>query len=142
MAFAVEIPVRFRDLDGMGHVNNAVYFTYLEIARTEYYREMRGGIESLDEFEFILARAACDFKAPIGLSENVLVTVWPTRIGDSSFTFRYEIRGKETGTLFGAAETVQVAYDYQARKPIPIPPALRGKLEAELAAGPPQAARA
>ncbi len=132
MSFSVEIPVRFRDLDGMSHVNNAVYFTYMEIARTEYYHEMTGRT-SLDDFEFILARAECDFKAPIGLGEPVVVTVWPSRIGDASFTFKYEIKGKRSGTLFATGESVQVAYDYKARKSRVLPTALRTHLEAELA---------
>ena len=132
MVFTVEIPVRFRDLDGMQHVNNAVYFTYMEIARTEYYRKMTG-MASLDDFEFILARAECDFRAPIGLGEPVLVSVWPSRIGESSFAFKYEIKGKESGTLFATGQSVQVAYDYKAKKSQPLPRGLRTHLEAELA---------
>lgn len=132
MVFTVEIPVRFRDLDGLGHVNNAVYFTYFEIARTEYYRKMIG-FRSLDEINFILARAECDFKAPIGMAEPVLATVWLTKIGDSSFRFKYELRGKESDTLFATAESVQVTYDYKKGKTIPIPPKLRLKLEQEFA---------
>ena len=135
MAFTVEIPVRFRDLDSLGHVNNAVYFTYMETARTEYYRKMTGRT-SLGDFGFILARAECDFKAPIGLGQTVVVSVWPTRIGESSFTFRYELRGKEGETLFATGESVQVAYDYRAKKSRRLPPDLRKRLEAELASGP------
>ena len=134
MSFTVDIPVRFRDLDGMGHVNNAVYFTYMEIARTEYYREMTG-MTSLDDFEFILAHAECDFKAPIGLGEPILVSVWPTRVGESSFTFQYEITGKTSGTLFATGQSVQVAYDYKTKRSEVLPHALRIHLDAELAKG-------
>lgn len=132
MAFAVEIPVRFRDVDGMRHVNNAVYFTYMEQARTEYYRHLTGAT-SLDELSIILAHASCDFKAPIGIGETVVATVWLTKIGDSSFVLKYELRGKSGGTLFATGESVQVTYDYRAGKSIAIPPRLRLKLEQELA---------
>src|SRR5512136_997372 len=111
MTFTVEVPVRFRDIDGMGHVNNAVYFSYMEQARSEWYRT-RMGIKSVDEIGFILARASCDFRAPIGLGETVVVVVTLTKLGDSSFHFAYELRSKETGTLFATGESVQVAYDY------------------------------
>ena len=134
MAFTIEIPVRFRDIDGMRHVNNAVYFTYMEQARSEWYRQLMG-IQSVAEFDFILAHASCDFKEAIGFGETVVVTATLTKIGNSSFRFAYEVRSKEKGTLFATGETVQVCYDYQAKKPVRIPPPFRAMLEKELAAG-------
>ena len=133
MSFTIEVPVRFRDLDGMGHVNNAVYFTYMEQARSEWYRALMG-ITSVAEFDFILARAECDFKAPIGFGETVVVRVKLTKIGDSSFRFAYEIRSKASRTLFATGESAQVCYDYERERSIPIPAKFRRKLEAELGA--------
>src|SRR5213593_2015221 len=130
MPFTVEIPVRFRDIDGMQHVNNAVIFTYMEQARSEWYRHLMG-ITSVAEFDFILAHASCDFKEAIGFGETVAVTVTLTKIGNSSFRFAYEVRSKGSGTLFATGESVQVCYDYKKKAPIPIPPAFRRKLEAE-----------
>ncbi len=132
MSFTIEIPVRFRDIDGMQHVNNAVYFTYMEQARSEWYRQLMG-IQSVAEFDFILAHASCDFQASIGFGEPVVVTAKLTKIGTSSFRFAYELKGKESGTLFATGESVQVCYDYKARKAVPIPPKFRAMLEAELA---------
>ncbi|MEK6851510.1 MAG: thioesterase family protein [Candidatus Thermoplasmatota archaeon] len=132
MPFTTEIPVRFRDIDGMGHVNNAVYFTFMEQVRSEWYRRTFG-VRAVGEIDFILARAECDFKAPIGYGETVVVTAWVTRVGDSSFGFRYDLRSKATGTLFATGESVQVMYDYAAGKPKSIPPELRARLEAEAA---------
>ena len=133
MPFTVEIPVRFRDLDGMQHVNNAVYFTYMEQARSEWYRQLMG-ITSVAEFDFILAHASCDFKEAIGFGETVVVTVTLTSIGNSSFRFAYQLKDKETGTVYGTGESVQVTYDYRAKKSVPIPPKFRKMLEAEMAA--------
>jgi len=130
MPFTVEIPVRFRDIDGMGHVNNAVYFTFMEQARSEWYRR-EIGIDRVGELDFILAHADCDFKAPIGYGETVVVTMWVTEVGTSSFRFRYELRSKASGTLFAMGESVQVMYDYGAGKPKPIPSDLRERLAAE-----------
>jgi len=132
MAFTIEIPVRFRDIDGMQHVNNAVYFTYMEQARSEWYRQLMG-IQSVAEFDFILAHASCDFKEAIGFGETVVVTATLTKIGNSSFRFAYEIRSKEKRTLFATGESVQVCYDYKAKQAIPIPASFRRMLEAELA---------
>ena len=132
MAFTIEMPVRFRDIDGMGHVNNAVYFTYMEQARSEWYRKLMG-IQSVAEFDFILAHASCDFKEAIGFGETVVVTVTLTKIGTSSFRFAYELRSKATNTLFATGESVQVCYDYRQKRPVPIPREFRAKLEQELA---------
>ena len=132
MAFSIEIPGRFRDIDGMQHVNNAVYFTYMEQARSEWYRQLMG-IQSVAEFDFILAHASCDFKEAIGFGETVVVTATLTKIGNSSFRFAYEIRSKGKRTLFATGESVQVCYDYKAKQAIPIPAPFRRMLEAELA---------
>jgi len=131
MPFSIEIPVRFRDIDGMKHVNNAVYFTYMEQARSEWYRQLMG-IQSVAEFDFILAHASCDFKEAIGFGETVVVRLALTKIGESSFRFSYEIRSKGSGTLYATGESVQVCYDYERGRSIPIPPEFRAKLEAEL----------
>src|SRR5438093_7319986 len=115
MAFELEIRPRFRDIDAMNHVNNAVYFTYMEQARTEYYLKLSNR-KALQELEFILANASCDFRSPIAFGETVLVRVWPTRIGNSSFTLHYEMKIKEDGRLAAERESVQVAYHYVTKK--------------------------
>jgi len=130
--FSIEVQVRFRDLDAMRHVNNAVCFSYMELARTQYYMSTMG-LRDLEEIEFILAHASCDFKAPIEWGETVVVSVWPTRVGTSSFALAYELRSKGSGAIFAAGESVQVAYDYRAKRPKPIPAKLRKALEGEVA---------
>ena len=129
--FSIEVQVRFRDLDAMRHVNNAVCFSYMELARTQYYLSAMG-LRNLEDIEFILAHASCDFKAPIGWGETVVVSVWPTRVGRSSFGLAYELRSKATGAIFAAGESVQVSYDYRAKKSKPIPADLRKALEGEM----------
>jgi len=133
MAFEIEIRPRFRDIDSLAHVNNAVYFTYMEQARTEYYMQI-AKTKRLDEIEFILASAKCDFRSPIAWGETAAVRVAPTRIGTSSFALRYEIRVKEDGRLAAEGESVQVSYDYASKKSRPIRPEFRRALEAEMAA--------
>ena len=132
MAYETEIKTRFRDVDAMGHVNNAVYFSFMEQARTEYYLKIAGK-RRLDEFEIILASATCNFRSPVSWGETVLVRVWPGRIGESSFMLKYEIRVKEEGRLVADGESVQVAYDYRTEKSRPIPSEFRKAIETEIA---------
>lgn len=118
--FSTILEVRWRDLDPLGHVNNAVYFTYLEQARTHYLREL--GIASSDPagIGIILAEASCQFKSPLELSERVTIHTRVSQLRNSSFIFEYRAEG-EDGRLVATARTVQVCYDYQAQRPIPIP---------------------
>jgi acyl-CoA thioester hydrolase len=126
--FEHEVEVRFRDCDPMGHVNNAVYFTYLEAARFAWWRDLFGA-DGLKEHGFIVARAACDYRAPALPGDRLLVRLRVTAVGQSSFTVGYELLNTRTRALVAEAETVQVVYDYAAARPMPIPPALRAKLE-------------
>jgi acyl-CoA thioester hydrolase len=129
-AFQTEIKVIFRDLDPLEHVNNAVYFTYMEVARTEYYMQLTGA-RSLGEVRFIIARACCDYRAPARFGDRLLVAIWPSEVGNSSFKFQYRITQKSNETVVAEAETVQVAFDYQKRKTIPIPETVKKLLLAE-----------
>ena len=125
----VPVQVRFRDLDAMGHVNNAVFLTYLEIGRMVYYRELMG-LTRPQEFNFILARMEIDFRSPIELGDSVFVGIRVSRVGNKSFHFEYEIREGESGRLVAEATSVQVMYDYRQRTTIPVSPEFLARLEA------------
>lgn len=126
--YVEKVPVRFRDLDALGHVNNAVYITYLEIARLSYYRHVMG--QSNPELGLIIARVACDYRSPALLGETVLVHCGTTAIGNSSMTMAYRLTDEASGRLIAEAESVQVAYDYEANRPIPVPESLRQAINA------------
>src|SRR5439155_6266113 len=115
MAFELEITPRFRDIDSLGHVNNAVYLTYMEEARTKYYMKTANR-KRLEELDFIFASAKVDYRSPIEWGEVVVIRVWPTRIGTSSFTLAYEMRIKGEGRLVAEAESVQVGDGYGSRE--------------------------
>lgn len=134
--YTVEIPVRFRDVDMMGHVNNAVYLTYMETARTDYYLVLAGmkQLPAPGEFDWIVARAEIDFRDAAKLGEIVTVTVWPSRIGNSSWDFSYRLAEKGSKRVFAEAKTIQVAYDYGSGKPKPMDPAMRRALESAMKA--------
>lgn len=129
MVFEERIRVRFRDVDAMKHVNNAVYFTWMESARTEYYLEARG-VQKVDEVDIIVARATCEYKRGVRFGEEVVVRVWPCRVGTTSFDLAYELRVGEEVVALG--HTVQVSYDYARRAKKPIPDGLRTALERDL----------
>jgi len=113
-------PVRFRDLDGMGHVNNAVFSTYLEQARLAWFSQERfGAVDELPLGDVILARTEIDFRSPVQAGETVEVAVRPARVGTKSFELAYELRA--AGRLVAEAKSVLVGYDYRRGESTPIP---------------------
>jgi acyl-CoA thioester hydrolase len=115
--------VRFRDLDSLGHVNNAVFLTYLEEARIAYLVPL--GAEASD---MILARVEIDFRAPLRMGDELEIGVRPARVGTKSFDLEYEVQSG--GTLAAEAKTVLVSYDYVTRRPVELPESWREALAA------------
>ena len=111
----MEVQTRFRDTDAMGHVNNAVYLSYLELARMEYVRRVFD-VTHYSGVDFILARAEVDYRSPTMPGETLLVGIRVTRLGGASFDFSYRVEDKASGRLVAEAKTVQVCYDYRANK--------------------------
>jgi len=120
-------PVRFRDLDAMGHVNNAVFLTYIESARFAYLLHL-GAAETLEDMNIIVARIEIDFRAPVGLGEEVEVSVHASRFGRKSFDLDYVLR--VGGTVVAEAKSVLVAYDYGKGQAVELPEEWREKLAA------------
>ena len=118
--------IRFGDIDVMGHVNNAVFLTYLEEARFAFLRHL-GLVEAVDEPGLILAHAEIDFRSPAA-GEEVEVGIRAARLGTKSFDLEYELRAADR--LVAAAKTVLVAYDYENSAPIEIPAEWRERLAA------------
>ncbi len=131
MPYLHRLDVRFRDCDPMGHVNNAVYLTYLEQARLNLWRE-RWQVDPRQPGEgIILARAELDFTSPAMYGETLEVRLRVAAIGRSSFTYEYEVIEAAAGRLVLSARTVLVWYDYAAGRSVPIPDAIRAMLEGE-----------
>jgi acyl-CoA thioester hydrolase len=125
---AHELRPRFRDTDAMGHINNAVYVTYIEVARQEYWRAFTRE-QDYRRVPFILAHVSIDFRSEAMVHELLLLRIRCGSIGTKSFTFEYEIREAESGRLVVEASSVQVCYDYAAKQSIPVPDELRQQLE-------------
>ena len=123
-----ELRPRFRDTDAMGHINNAVYVTYLEVARQEYWREFRRGTD-YRRVPFILAHVTIDFRSEALVQEALLLGIRCGGIGTKSFSFEYEIRERSDLRLVVEASSVQVCYDYDLKRSLPVPEDLRRSLE-------------
>ena len=133
-----EVEVRLSDTDAMGHVNNARYNTYVEIARVAYYEEVTGnalpiGAHGAEE-GMILAEIRMTYRSPAFYGETLTVESRDERIGRSSFGMVHRITAPESrygpARLIAVADSVLVAYDYRDECPIPVPDDWRTAIEA------------
>lgn len=128
--YTSKIEVQFRDCDPLGHVNNAVYVTYFEIARFAYCRDALGFTieDAVGSESFIMARVECNFRSQARLGDRLDVRIRVSEIGRSSFHFEYEI-AQADGRVVADGKSVQVSFNYQAQKSIPVPESFREKVE-------------
>jgi acyl-CoA thioester hydrolase len=125
--FSIELPVQFRDIDVMGHVNNATYLQYMETARVELARQLGQVREGLRP-GFIVASARCEFKKPIRDERRITVSVWVSRIRDHSWDLDYSIHGPRA-IEYAIGRTSVVAYDYKTNSTVQISRKLKRDLE-------------
>jgi acyl-CoA thioester hydrolase len=120
----------------MGHVNNAVYLTYLEQARFSHWRALRMAAEvpagaRTDVPGVILARVEIDYRRPAKYGDQLDIKLGVAEFGRTSFTYEYEIASTEA-QLVATARTVIVHFDYEAGRPIPIPDGVKALLTRDL----------
>ena len=130
MHYSHRLEVRFRDCDPMGHVNNAVYLTYLEQARFAHWRALwnyRQPGSNPKVPGVILARAEVDYRAQAKEGDALEVRLTVGKIGRTSFQYEYEILDA-SGRVVISARTVQVMFDYAANRPVPIDDEIRAML--------------
>ena len=127
--YSHRLDVRFRDCDPLGHVNNAVFLTYLEQARLQCWRELWGfGGEAGSLVPgVIMARAEIDYRKPAHYGQTLEIRIALAAIGKTSFAYDYEIVDEEN-RIVASARTVQVMYDYETATPVPIPDDIRQKM--------------
>ena len=125
--FSIPLEVRFRDLDAFGHVNNAVYLTYFEIARCRYWIQMFG-IQSFEEIGFLVVRTECNYRLPVQFGETVRVAARISELRNSSFVFEYEVTDGQKGRLVADGKSVQVFIDPKVKQKILIPPDIRVRI--------------
>ncbi len=133
LIYTHRVEVRFADCDPLGHVNHALYLTYLEQARFGLWARLWGftgetAMTAAGGAGLILARAECDYKAAATYGDTLDVRVRLASIGRTSFTYDYEIVDVKTSRVMAAARTVLVLYDYAAGTPVAIDDSRRAML--------------
>ena len=126
---SVRATVLWSDMDAYGHVNNAVFFRWFELARMAYLD--RCGL--LDSYErskvgVILHSTSCRFRAPVFHPDTIEVETRVTEIGEDRFTMEYVARSTAHATVVAEGSALVVCYDYTARKKVPLPQGIRERI--------------
>ncbi|HZK16458.1 MAG TPA: thioesterase family protein [Solirubrobacterales bacterium] len=121
--------VVLRDLDAFGHVNNAVFLTYVENARVSYLAQVVGA-RRRDQIRNIMVRVSISYRAQVSYEDELESGVRTERLGGKSFDLRYLIVRKSDGETVAEAESVQVMYDFDADRSIELPAEWRRAIEA------------
>jgi acyl-CoA thioester hydrolase len=117
------IEIRWSDLDVYGHVNNAIYLTYLEEVRDEWLGDRLGDPDEI--WNWVLARVEIDYRRELALADDVAVASCRLdRVGNSSVTTREEVRTAD-GELAAEAKAVLVARDRESGRSRPLTAAER-----------------
>lgn len=123
------IDVRWGDMDAMGHVNNATYFTYCESARMSYFEAVRLGEHKEEPTHGpALVTATCNFHQQVHYPALLEVAARAVQIGGKSFTLEYRILRRDTEEVVADGSSVVVWVDYEAGKAIPLPAALKAAI--------------
>jgi acyl-CoA thioester hydrolase len=129
--FSFQLKVAWNEMDALGHVNNARYFSYFESARIAHFNEL-GVMEVLDRDGVgpILAQTQCRFKAPLFFPDDIIIGVTISKLTEDSFLHRYTLASEQQQRVVAEGEGKIVYYDYNAKCRSRIPNRLLPALQA------------
>jgi len=128
--FFHSIEVRYGDLDPQGHLNNAKYLTFFEAGRINYFTHLglfKPG-QSFMDVNVIMAEVRITFLSAVEYGTPVKVGVRISKLGNKSMMVDQNIVHAETGEVLASGQVILVAYDYHAKKSVPISDAMREKI--------------
>jgi len=123
----VRIPLatRYPDYDTKGHVNNAVYLTYFEMARQAAWTT---AMPDAPDLPFIVAEATVKYVTQARIGDPLEIEISTAEVRTKAWVWTYTVRHAVTGRVVAEGRTAQVMYDYEARQSVPIPDAVRAAL--------------
>ncbi|MEO8124516.1 MAG: thioesterase family protein [Burkholderiales bacterium] len=129
LVYEMVIPIRWGDMDAMGHVNNTLYFRYFETIRIEWMHTL-GNTLKPDGEGFVIVNAFCNFIRQLEYPGDIRARHYVGNVGRSSFdTFVTLERSDEPGVVYATGGATTVWLDFPAKKTLPLPDWLREILE-------------
>jgi acyl-CoA thioester hydrolase len=125
-----QIQIRFKDIDALGHVNNANHLSYIELARVNYFNSAVGKNINWSEEGIILARIEMDYLFPVLPEDEIWVYTRCSKMGNKSFDLEYLIIKKQnnTETQLAKGKSIMVCYNYKTKNTISLPTEWKEKM--------------
>jgi acyl-CoA thioester hydrolase len=130
LAHVERMPIRWGDMDAMGHVNNTVYFRFMEQARISWFASLVPGHEAWQSTGIVIVNASCNYKRPMTYPGTVETKLYVGPPGGSSVPTFYELRVDDDPQPYADGAAVVVFVDMIKQKPVRIPDGIRGRLTA------------
>lgn len=117
------VQLRFSDVDVLGHVNNSVYFSLYDLAKTAYMQAVRQGEDAIDyrRTSMVVANLNANFFAPVFFSDRLAIQTSAVHLGNKSFVLYQRAICEDTGEVKCECRTVMVAFDVASQQAVPIP---------------------
>jgi len=119
LVHAVSVPIRWGDMDAQGHVNNTIYFRYMEQARVEWLESLRERAGGGDGLGSVIVNASCTFLLPLGYPGTIEVRMFVDAPGRSSLDSHYEMWMNDRKYAEGSARIVWIDQGTQRSTPLP-----------------------
>ena len=126
LVHTTRMPIRWGDMDAMGHVNNTVYFRFMEQTRISWFEALMPRGEAWGTTGIVIVNASCNFTKPINYPATVEVKMYTGPLGGSSVPTYYDLLVKDEIYADGAAKIVFI--DMEKQKAVRIPENLRAKM--------------
>ena len=123
------VQLRFLDIDPMGHLNNAIYFQLMDLAKVKYFTALGGVFDGKAE-SLVIVNVNCSFFSPAYLNENIEVLTGVESIGEKSLRLEQRVVNADTGALKCLCHTVMAGFDPVAVRSIPVSDEWRRKISA------------
>jgi acyl-CoA thioester hydrolase len=131
-AVTVTIVVQWGEMDALGHVNNARFFTWFESARIALFQRIGVATSQPADIGPILATTTCDFLKPVVYPATLTVTAKVSRVGETSLGMEYEVRDAgDESQIYARGSSVAVLIDYRTMKKVFVPEEIREAIAAE-----------
>lgn len=120
----VELQTRFSDIDALGHVNNNVYFAFMDLGKIEYFRAISDGRMSIRDIRSVVVHVSADFYEPSFLDDQLAVYTTIPKVGDRSFTIEQRIVDRRTGATKCIGTTILAGFDPATQQGAQLDPAM------------------
>lgn len=118
----VDVPIRWSDMDAFGHVNNSVFFTYIEQARIEWWKQQKLPHFDAQKTFPVIVHTSCTYLKPIIYPEMIAIKIYVGSVGKSSYENFYEIYSKDDPTTLYAEASAKIVWiDKHTGRPTAIP---------------------